>query len=136
MPKSRRSIVRLLLLGLPAAVLFTLIAMVALAAALVWLHLSDSALTWLNQLVKLAAVVLGVCIAVPRGGDRGLATGVLLALAYSALGYGMYVALGGGSFAAGNMLGEMLLGSAAGAVTGAVRANMNQKRSRLIRKHI
>ena len=43
----------------------------------------------------------------------------------------MYVLLGGGSFAVGNMLGEMLLGSAVGAVTGAVRANLSPRRSRV-----
>ena len=64
----------------------------------------------------------------------GLVSGAVLGLGYMALGYTMYVALGGGSFAAGNMLGEMLLGSAVGAVTGAVRANMHPRRSRI--RHI
>lgn len=133
MPGSRRNILRSLLAGLLAAVLFTLVAMVALAAALLLLRIGDNLLTILNQLVKLIAIVLGVSIAVPRGSDRGLATGVLLALGYMALGYALYVALGGGSFAVGNMLGEMLLGSAVGAITGAIRANMHPRRSKSVR---
>ena len=127
MVRNRRSILKSLALGLFTAVLVTLIAMLLLAAALVYLRFSDRLLTVLNQLIKLASIVLGVCAAVPRGGERGLATGVLLSLLYTVLGYAFYLTLGGGSFAVGNMLGEMMLGAAAGAVTGAVRANLHPR---------
>ena len=131
MPKTRKSAVLSLLKGLLIAVAFTLVCMLLMAAALVYLHMGDRLLTLLNQLVKLLAVALGTCAAVPRGGSRGFLSGVEIALVYMALGYGLYVLLGGGSFAAGNMLGEMLLGSAVGAVTGAVRANLSPRRSRI-----
>lgn len=124
MPRTRRSILKSLILGLLAAVLFTLIAMLVLAAALVFLRFSDRLITILNQIIKLAAVVLGVIAAVPRGSQRGLATGVLIALAYTVIGYVLYVALGGAGFSVTGMLGELLLGVTVGAVTGAVRANM------------
>lgn len=127
MPRNRRNIARSLLAGFLAAALFTIAAMLLLAASLICLSISDGMLTVLNQLVKYGSVLLGTCIAVSRGSERGLATGIALALAYSAAGYALYLALGGGSFAVGNMLGEMLLGSAVGAVTGAVRANMKPK---------
>lgn len=125
MARNRRSILKSLALGLLTAVFVTLVTMLLLAAALVYLRFSDRLLTTLNQVLKLLSIVLGVCVAVPRGGERGLATGVLIALFYTAAGYALYLALGGGSFAVGNMLGEMMLGSAAGAVTGAVRANLS-----------
>ena len=131
MPKTRRSAILSLLKGLLIAVALTLACMLAMAAALVYLQMSDRLLTVLNQLVKLLAITLGTCAAVPRGGARGLLTGVEIAVVYMALGYAMYVLLGGGSFAVGNMLGEMLLGSAVGAVTGAVRANLSPRRSRI-----
>lgn len=127
MARNRKNTIRSLLLGLLAAVLFTLAAMFLLALALVYLRFSDTLLTVLNQLVKFFAVLIGTLSAVPRGSERGLATGVLLALAYTSIGYALYLALGGGSFAVGCMLGEMLLGSAVGAVTGAIRANMNPR---------
>ena len=131
MPKTRKSTLLALLRGLLIAVALTLACMLIMAAALVYLQMSDRLLTVLNQLVKLLAIALGTCAAVPRGGSRGLLTGVEFALVYMALGYAMYVLLGGGSFAVGNMLGEMLLGSAVGAVTGAVRANLSPRRSRI-----
>ena len=131
MPKTRKSTLLALLRGLLIAVALTLACMLIMAAALVYLQMSDRLLTVLNQLVKLLAIALGTSAAVPRGGSRGLLTGVEIALVYMALGYAMYVLLGGGSFAVGNMLGEMLLGSAVGAVTGAVRANLSPRRSRV-----
>ena len=131
MPKTRKSTLLALLRGLLIAVALTLACMLIMAAALVYLQMSDRLLTVLNQLVKLLAIALGTCAALPRGGSRGLLTGVEIALVYMALGYAMYVLLGGGSFAVGNMLGEMLLGSAVGAVTGAVRANLSPRRSRV-----
>ena len=127
MIRNRRSILKSLALGLFTAVFVTLVAMLLLAAALVYLRFGDRLLTVLNQLLKLVSIVLGVCVAVPRGAERGLATGVLVALIYTVLGYILYLLLGGGSFAVGNMLGEMMLGSAAGAVTGAVRANLSPR---------
>ena len=131
MPKTRKSTLLALLRGLLIAVALPLACMLLMAAALVYLQMGDRLLTVLNQLVKLLAIALGTCAAVPRGGSRGLLTGVEIALVYMALGYAMYVLLGGGSFAVGNMLGEMLLGSAVGAVTGAVRANLSPRRSRI-----
>lgn len=125
MAKTRISIVKKLLLGLLTAILITLAGMLLLAAALIYLKMDDGLLTVLNQLVKTLAIVGGVCAAVRRGGNRGLATGVEIALVYAAAGYAVYLLLGGGSFSVGNMLGEMLLGSAIGALTGAVRANLH-----------
>ena len=131
MPRTRKSAALALLKGLLIAVALTLACMLLMAAALVALQMSDRLLTVLNQIVKLLAIAVGTCVAVPRGGSRGLLTGVEIALVYMALGYAMYVLLGGGSFAVGNMLGEMLLGSAVGAVIGAVRANLSPRRSRI-----
>ena len=130
MGRTRKSTLKSLLLGLTAAILFTLLAMLALAAALVALKIGDGTLRLFNQLIKLVAIVIGTGFAVPRGGEKGLVTGTLVALLYIILGYISYLLLGGGSFSFGCMLGELLLGSAAGAVTGAVRANLSPRRKR------
>ena len=124
MARKRRNGLKSLALGLLAAILLTLSGMITLAAALMYLRFSDSTLTLINQLIKLLAVALGTMAAVPRGGEKGLATGAALALFYISIGYALYLGLGGGSFSAAGMLGEMLLGVAVGAVTGVVRANM------------
>lgn len=128
MPSKRSAICKSLMFGFLCALLFTLAAMLALSTALVFMHVADQTLTLLNQFIKLIAIVLGVCIAVPRGGSRGFATGLLISIAYIAIGYALYVALGGANFSVASMLGELLMGSAVGAVVGAIRANLYPKR--------
>ena len=124
MARNRKSILKSLVLGLAGSILFTLLCILLLAAALVLLHVPDEMLTTLNQLIKIAAVILGTCIAVPRGGEKGLVTGTVLALFYSVLGYVLFILLGGGNFSVRCLLGEILMAWAAGAATGTVRANL------------
>jgi len=95
----------------------------------VFTRVSDSTLVLLNQILKAAAAVLGVCAAVGRGGSRGFLTGAAVALLYMISGYAMYVVLGGEASTSA-MLGEMLMGAAIGAVTGAILANLRPKKRR------
>lgn len=117
-----------LLIGLAIAIAFTVAAMLILAVALITLDAEDKTISIINQFVKIAAILLGTIFAVPRGGERGLASGVFIAVVYTVLGYICYLALGGASFSFTGMLGEILIGTAVGAVCGAVRANLNPKR--------
>ena len=72
----------------------------------------------------------GTAAAVPRGGEKGLVCGVLIALFYTILGYVCYLSLGGGCYNFVSMMGELMIATAAGAVCGAVRANLKPKRKK------
>ena len=124
MAKTRAQVLASLMKGLLAAVALTLALMAAVAAAAVLLRVSDGLLAALNQLMKLASILLGVRLAVGRGGERGFLTGMALAMLYMVLGYLGYVLLGGGAFSVPDMLGEILIGAAVGAAAGAVLANL------------
>ena len=124
MPRTRKSAILPLLTGLLAAIAFTFLGMLILCLLLVKTQMEGDALVWLNQPLKVLAIILGTCLAVPRGSENGLARGALLALVYMLLGYALYLGLGG-SFSLGALLGELLLGCAAGTITGAVRANLS-----------
>ena len=130
MAKSRMNTLAALLKGLVLAILITIALMLALAAAAVYLDLSDTVIRWLNQLIKILSIVIGTGISVGRGGEHGFVTGMVLAIVYMVLGYAMYVLLGGNAFNAVSMLGEILIDAAAGGVAGAVFANLSSKRSR------
>ena len=134
MSASRISVVISILKGLIVSVAVTLLGMLILALWITFGSLSDGALTALNQLLKLAAIIPGTCIAVGRGGRRGFATGATLGLIYAILGYSLYLALGGSYFDVAAMLGEILLCAAVGAVTGAVCANLPEKSGKRRRK--
>ena len=127
MAKSRIQVLAGLAKGLLAAIALTLVLMAATAVAAMFLRISDGVLTALNQLMKLAAILLGVRMAVGRGGERGFLTGMALAMLYMILGCLGYVLLGGGAISAADMLGEILIGAAVGAAAGAVLANLPAK---------
>ncbi len=128
MKGKRTAVVKSIAAGLISAILVTLAGMLLMAGLMMVVSVGDRWLMILNQLLKIGSVILGTCIAVPRGGQRGLATGTAVALLYACIGYGMYAALGGAGFTIGGMLGEILICAAAGAVTGTIRANMQPSR--------
>ena len=130
MKGKRTAVVKSIAAGLISAILVTLAGMLLMAGLMMVVSVGDRWLMILNQLLKIGSVILGTCIAVPRGGQRGLATGTAVALLYACIGYGMYAALGGAGFTIGGMLGEVLICAAAGAVTGTIRANMQPSRRR------
>lgn len=123
MSASRTNVFTGILKGTLAAALITLVAMLLIAAFALFFKISDAALLAVNQLVKILSIILGVRIAVGRGGRRGFFTGTVVALLYMISGYVLYVSLGG-AYDVRTMLGEMLLGAAVGSVAGAVCANM------------
>lgn len=128
MKGKRTAVVKSIAAGLISAILVTLAGMLLMAGLMMVVSVGDRWLMILNQLLKIGSVILGTCIAVPRGGQRGLATGTAVALLYACIGYGMYAVLGGAGFTIGGMLGEILICAAAGAVTGTIRANMQPSR--------
>ena len=133
MTKTRAQIAAALARGLLAAVALTLAGMALIAALAVYARISDGAIAALNQVLKFAAIALGALVAVGRGGERGFLTAMTLAALYMVLGYGMVVALGGLRFAAPDMLGEILIGAAAGGLMGAVVSNLPEKGRRRVR---
>lgn len=124
MGRTRTQVLLSMLKGLLCAVALTLLLMVGVAALALGVRVTDGALTALNQVMKLLSILLGVTVAVGRGGRRGFLTGMTVAMLYMALGYGCYVALGGNAFVVTQMLGEILIGAALGAVAGAVLSNL------------
>ena len=120
----RRDAAHAVLRGLAGAVALTLAGVVILAALVVWARLSDKALIMLNQVLKIAAIGLGVLLAVRPGGRRGLALGGCVGLIYIALGYAL-TGLSGLALVTARMLAiEMAMGLILGAMFGALTANL------------
>ena len=128
MKRRRTGIVIALLKGLVIAVVATLLGMLIMAAAVIFI---DGAIRIVNQILKIFAAALGTFIAVGRGGERGLITGACVGAVYAVAGYVLYICLGGAVFDAVELMGEMTICAAAGAVTGVVCANA-KARSRAV----
>ena len=128
MKKRRLGIFISLMKGLIAAVAATLLGMLIMSTAVIFLGMSDGAIRITNQLLKIIAAFLGTFVAVGRGGERGLVTGAALGALYASAGYVMYICLGGGNFDPVELMGEMTICAAAGAVSGVLCANMKKRR--------
>lgn len=133
MSSSRTGTIFSILKGILIAAGVTLLGMLLIAALTLFAHISDNLLLLLNQLLKAVSIILGTFAAVGRGGSRGFVTGAVTALIYMILGYAFYIALGSGVYSFSTMLGEMLLGAAVGAVTGAILANMRPRKRNMRR---
>ena len=96
--------------------------LVAVFALLISLFpLSDGVIRAVNQLIKLAAIVVGVCAAVRRGDKGGALRGVMVGLLYMALGVLVYALLTGQPVNALSYLADLAMGVAAGGLTGMLR---------------
>ncbi|MBQ7455227.1 MAG: TIGR04086 family membrane protein [Clostridia bacterium] len=114
-----------LLRGVAVAVAATAGLVILFALAISLLDPSDGAVRAVNQLIKLAAIGIGVRFAVPRGGERGLLRGAGVGLIYMALGVGLYAALTAQKLTAFAYAADLLMGVAAGGLVGLMRARQN-----------
>jgi putative membrane protein (TIGR04086 family) len=128
MKRRRISVAGLLIKGIVIGILTTLIGMLIMAAAIVYIGMSDTLIRALNQVLKILSVALGTYLAVKRGGERGLLTGAGIGAVYSIAGYLLFILLGGNTFNITSLLGEMTICIAAGALAGAVCANLKPMR--------
>lgn len=128
MARARSAVIAAIVRGILIAALATLGMMVLVGVAVVYLGMSDQAIAVTNQIIKLVSIVFGVRFAVGIGGEKGFHLGFVVASAYMLLGYFLYLKLGGAEFNAVSMMGEILLGGAAGAAAGAVFANLRTSR--------
>ena len=117
--------------GTLAASAFTLVSMAVLAALVIYAGLREESLMALNQIVKLAAVVLGTAFAVGLGGEKGLITGALVGMLYILVGYGFYSLIDGSAAAPAVIAVEEAAGALAGGIAGVIFANARPARKRV-----
>lgn len=96
-----------------------LVAVFALVISLV--DISDGAVRGVNQAIKLISIILGVLAAVRRGSTDGVLRGALVGLCYMAAGVLVYALLTAQRLTAFSYLADLLLGVAAGGLTGMLR---------------
>ena len=98
----------------------TVISIAVLALILNWWNASDRAITAINQVVKFAAILLGVTSAM-QGGERGsVMRGACVGLLYMAFGIVCYCLLMGQSPRFSAYLADLGMGVAAGGLFGMI----------------
>ncbi len=113
-----------LLMGVVMAILFTAAAVCVFALLIAWLNPSDGVIRVVNQLIKLAAIFIGVSRAVQKGGDNGMLRGAVVGIAYMALGVFAYAALTGQQPGVTAYVADLAMGVAGGGLTGMWRGSL------------
>lgn len=113
--------------GLAVAVLTTAVAVIVFALIISFVDMSDGVIQIVNQLIKAAAVFLGVKTIVPRGDENGIRRGALLGLAYMGLGVLVYALLTQQKISWTGYLIDVLMGVAAGGLSGMLLGSMRAR---------
>lgn len=113
---------RLLLRGVIASIVCTVILVVLFALIISLIDISDSLIHLANQLIKIVSVGVGVFFAVTPGSDRGLLRGAVVGFVYMAAGVLVYALLTGQDLSFTAYLADILMGVAAGGLFGLIRA--------------
>ena len=114
--------------GLAVSVLATAAAVIVFALIISFVDMSDGVIRVVNQLIKAAAVFLGVRTIVPRGDDSGIRRGALLGLVYMGLGVLIYALLTQQKISWMGYLIDVFMGVAAGGLSGMLQGSLRSKK--------
>ena len=118
--RRQQTLLTKLIRGVLGAVGVTLACILLFAFMMQWLKPSDGVIRVVNQLIKLAAIFVGVRLAVGTGGERGLLTGALVGFLYMPLGVVLYALLSGQQLPLTSYLSDIAMGVAGGGIAGAL----------------
>lgn len=113
--------------GLGAALLVTVAGVAIFALLMQWIRPADGLVRMVNQVLKLIAIGVGVCVAVGRGAEGGLIRGALVGLLYMAVGVGLYALLSGQDAPVTAYLADLAMGVAGGGIIGMIQGNISPK---------
>ncbi len=113
--------------GLAVSVLATAAAVIVFALIVSFVDVSDGIIRAVNQLIKAAAVFLGVKVIVPRGDASGIRRGAMLGLVYMGLGVLVYALLTQQKISWQGYLIDVLMGLAAGGLSGMLLGSLRGK---------
>ncbi len=125
--KRKQKTVNWLLKGVLTAVAVTLVAVVVFAVVIGLTDISDSVIRIINQVIKVGAVFAGVYAAVPKGSDHAIRHGTVIGLVYMGAGVLLYALLSGQQVTAISWVLDILMGIAAGGLSGMIVGSMQGK---------
>lgn len=113
--------------GLMISVLATAAAVIVFALIISFVDMSDGIIRIVNQLIKAAAVFLGVKVIVSRGDENGIRRGALLGLVYMGVGVLVYALLAHQKISWQGYLIDVFMGVAAGGLSGMLLGSLHRK---------
>lgn len=116
-----------LLKGSLAALTATVVLVIVFAVIIGLTEMGDSLIRIINQGIKVLAVFLGVRAAVEKGSDAAIRRGVVIGLVYMGIGLVVYALLSGQQLTVLSYVLDILMGIAAGGLSGMIVGSMQGK---------
>jgi len=113
--------------GILISVGFTVAAVIIFALIISFASVPDGVIRIVNQLIKIAAIFLGVRAATGRGDGDALRKGALLGLIYMGVGVLIYSLLSGQRMDWLGYVIDLLMGVAVGGLSGMILGSMGRK---------
>ena len=105
----------------------SLIAVCIFAFALRFLNISVELIQPINQVIKIASVLVGVFIGFKSLKEMGLVAGFFAGLTYTVLAFIVFSLLNGGFCFDKSLINDILFGGIAGAIAGVVSVNLKKR---------
>lgn len=115
--------------GVLLSIAATLAAVVLFSVAIGLWDIPDGVIRVINQVIKVGAIFLGVQAVVPRGDEGGIRRGALVGLIYMGVGVLVYALLSQQKITWLDYVIDVLMGIAAGGLSGMALGSMKPKRA-------
>lgn len=113
--------------GTAVSVGATVVLVIVFAVIIGLTDMEDSLIRIINQGIKVLAVFLGVYAAVEKGSDSAIRRGIVIGLVYMGVGLLLYALLSGQPMTVLSYLMDVLMGVAAGGLSGMMIGSMQSK---------
>ncbi len=113
--------------GVLVAVAVTAAAVIVFALIIGLTDVPDGVIRIVNQLIKIAAIFVGVRAVVPRGDESAIRRGVVIGLVYMGIGVLVYALLTHQKLTLMGYAIDLLMGLAAGGLSGMILGGMQEK---------
>ncbi|MBE7082394.1 MAG: TIGR04086 family membrane protein [Clostridiales bacterium] len=117
-----------LLKGSLMALSISLIAICIFAFILRFCDISAGAIKPINQVIKIASILIGSFFALKGVKEMGLITGFCIGIFYTALSFLVFSILNGGFNFNSTLVNDLIFGGIAGAIAGIIAVNIKGKR--------
>ncbi|MBR3109159.1 MAG: TIGR04086 family membrane protein [Clostridia bacterium] len=113
--------------GLLLSIAATAAAVILFAVVISFVDIQDGLIRIVNQVIKIGAIFLGVYVITPRGDSAGIRRGALLGLLYMGIGVLVYALLSQQKLTWLSYLTDVLMGVAAGGLSGMLLGSLRTK---------
>ena len=125
--KSGRIFFTSLIKGSLIALSISLIAICLFAFILRFCDISEEAIKPINQIIKIASIVIGAYIGMKNCREMGLITGFFVGILYTILAFVIFSLLNGGFDFKSSLINDLIFGGIAGGISGILAVNFRKR---------